>query len=156
MYTKQFDLSIGIIPTEILRQLRKHEIVIIDSLCDLWNLSRLNNPNDSTKCWPGEEYLAEKAGVTRWTVSRSIQRLKRFGLLQAWQRRRKNNTYRTNVYYLGPRMHKAVTVRIHRALEYVKSRLRAGATNKVNFYKTIKKEELVDNFRGRKLALEDP
>lgn len=152
MYTQQHDLSIGVLPPEVLCKFRKHEIVIIATLCELWNLHRINSPNDTIKCWPGEQYLADKAGVTKWTISRSIRRLIKMGIIQAFQRRTRIKIWRTNMYYIGRILLKAIKAHRHRAIVYVETRLRQGASNLSNFIKRIEKEETVDNFRGRKFA----
>jgi len=101
MYTQNLDLSTSIFPAATLRNLRPHEISIIDTIFGLINLDRAKNPQRTPRAWPSLIYIAKKAGISPCTASRSITRLRRVGVITRFQFRGRRGEWHTNCYRAG-------------------------------------------------------
>ena len=85
-------------PEDIWRQLDGIDLKILDWLCYLSKKQGERSPGGAKYCFPGRKFLAGKIGVSVWTISRHISKLKRLGILSAYQRRPKGGRWQTNLY----------------------------------------------------------
>lgn len=89
MVEKQF-------PSDIARQLTGTDFRLLDELTFLARQQRKRT--GASYAIPGRKYLAVRLGVCIRTVSRSVSRLKRLGILDAIQRRPVRGIWQTNLY----------------------------------------------------------
>jgi hypothetical protein len=85
-------------PRDIYRQLLAVDFRLLDELTYLSRKQAKRSPSGARYCIPGRQYLAAKLGVCVRTVSRSIARLKRLGILDVTQRRPVRGIWKTNLY----------------------------------------------------------
>lgn len=144
LYSTQTDLSISIIPYDVLGRLRPQDIVVLGKILELINVDRSRNPGRTPRAWPGQKYLAKLAGVHRCTVSRSISRLRNKGLILGWQPRKPGGDWVTNRYYLSAKLIKWGVRAAARATKYTVDRVRTGAHKGLQIYNLLKKPLAVD------------
>ena len=101
VYTIPKEMSIATLPPEVVSELSKIELRILNALCRLWGQTTRKFPNQPNVPQPGLKWLAEQARCSYWTVSRAITHLRSFMLLKTHQKRTKTGEWRTNNYYLG-------------------------------------------------------
>lgn len=85
-------------PADIYRQLLGVDHRLLDELTFLARKQAQRSPSGARYCIPSRTYLAAKLGVCVRTVSRSVARLKRLGIIDAIQRRPVQGIWRTNLY----------------------------------------------------------
>lgn len=90
-------------PQELWRQLRSIDAGLLDNLAFLCRLRRAESGTGAAYCTPGRAWLAQRLGVSVWTISRHTSRLKRLGALEKVQRRPKAGKWQTNLYVLRGR-----------------------------------------------------
>ena len=83
-------------PQDIAQQLLGTDYRLLDELSFLARQQR--KKSGAAYCMPGRQYLSQKLGVSIRTVSRSIARLTRLGILDATQRRPIRGRWQTNLY----------------------------------------------------------
>jgi hypothetical protein len=83
-------------PSDIYRQLLGVDFRLLDELTFL--AKQQKKKSGAAYCMPGRKYLAEKLGCSIRTISRSIARLRRLGILDAIQRRPVRGIWQTNLY----------------------------------------------------------
>jgi Helix-turn-helix domain len=83
-------------PTDIYRQLLGTDFRLLDELTFL--AKQQQKKSGAAYCMPGRKYLAEKLSCSIRTISRSIARLRRLGILDAIQRRPVRGLWQTNLY----------------------------------------------------------
>jgi len=83
-------------PVDINQQLLGVDYRLLDALGFLAKQQR--KKSGAAYCMPGRKYLSQKLGVSIRTVSRSIARLKRLGILDVIQRRPVRGIWKTNLY----------------------------------------------------------
>lgn len=89
------------LPKSIVLQLNESDIKVSDLLIDMIHRSEKKNPSKKMYCYPGEEWIAERLEISRETVSRAVQKLRRLGILVVINRRKVNGWWQTNLYKLG-------------------------------------------------------
>lgn len=83
-------------PLDIARQLLGVDYRLLDELSYLAKQQRKRT--GASYAVPGRKYLSSKLGVSIRTISRSVARLKRLGILDAIQRRPVRGRWKTNLY----------------------------------------------------------
>lgn len=83
-------------PSDIAQRLTGTDFRLLDELSFLSRLQRKRT--GASYAMPSRRYLAEKIGCSIRTVSRSVARLKRLGILEAVQRRPRRGVWRSNLY----------------------------------------------------------
>jgi hypothetical protein len=83
-------------PSDIARQLLGIDYRLLDELSYLAKQQRQRT--GASYAMPGRAYLSSKLGVSIRTISRSVARLKRLGILEAFQRRPVRGQWKTNLY----------------------------------------------------------
>jgi len=101
VYTIPKELSIAALPPDVIGELSKFEIRIINTLCRLWGRKARLEPGKPNVPQPGLKWLAEQAGCSYWTASRAISRLEKLFLIKAHQKKTKTGQWLTNNFYLG-------------------------------------------------------
>lgn len=84
--------------TDIIRQLTATDWRVLDELLYLEECRLRRHPDKTIYTTPGTVYLAKKCGVTRWTISRSTQRLVALGALYKTRRRQIKEQFQTCMY----------------------------------------------------------
>jgi helix-turn-helix protein len=83
-------------PSDIYRQLLGTDFRLLDELTFL--AKQQKKKSGAAYCVPGRKYLAEKLGCSIRTISRSIARLTRLGVLAVTHRRPIRGIWQTNMY----------------------------------------------------------
>ncbi len=129
-YSISHQMSIASIPPVLLGELRPHEIRLLNALFWFWRKDGKKNPHRAPKCWPSEQWLAEHARCSRFTVSRAVRKLRILGILTKFQIRTRGGTWRTNIYRMGSVLLAWLNRAISRGKDIHRNRLRGSATNK--------------------------
>lgn len=104
------------IPKEIAIQLNGTDCKILEIIEHMCRIQSKKSPSKAWYCYPSEEWIANKLGRTRETISRSIQKLSKLDLIYVTHRRKFQGRWQTNLYRLGVELLKI----LHRYKEAVK------------------------------------
>jgi DNA-binding transcriptional MocR family regulator len=58
--------------------------------------------DETGKCWPSQNYIARRSGLTRETINRTMKRLSNKGLIRIEHRFREDGSSRSNAYFVLP------------------------------------------------------
>jgi len=97
-------VSTDSLPVSIIQQLNGTDFKILRTLMGLFEHTRKKNKSGALWCNPGEKWLGRQVGRSIWTVSRSVQKLARMGLVGIQHRKSKDGTFLTNLYKVGHRV----------------------------------------------------
>ena len=61
--------------------------------------------DETGRCWPSQNYIAKRSGLTRETINRTIKRLSGKGLIRIHHRFRDDGSSRSNTYIVMPGLH---------------------------------------------------
>ncbi len=87
-------------PAEIWAALSSIDLKILDELAFLCRLKQRESQSGAAWCHPGRRYLATKLRRSIVTISRHVSKLRRLGVLDAFQPRPRHGRWQTNVYRL--------------------------------------------------------
>lgn len=135
-------MSISCIPTSTLIQLRGYEIHILQIFITLWHVNIKHNPWQIPQAWPSLNYLAKKVGKSPFTISRSIQKLRKLKLLTAFQPHKKNGQWQTNRYFVGKFLINYAVSYLKKVKKWVSNRLRISASKLSNINNELAKKDL--------------
>lgn len=123
------------LPEEILPHITAADWRVFSHITTLCRLTASKSPKKALYAFSGQAYLAGRLNMRRETVSRSVQRLQRFGLLTITHRRRWRGRWMTNLYKLGPTFWRAMKrgkAAVAAALDHVTSQSHIARTASYN------------------------
>ena len=89
------------LPSNLRSELTASQFKIIYLILDLCQIRHKNYPGQSIYVMPSERWIAQKIGISREWVSKSLQKLQEVGLIIITRRRKERGVWRTNLYRLG-------------------------------------------------------
>jgi hypothetical protein len=118
-------------PQEIIREFTGTMWRILEELMFLETCRKKRAPGMSVYTTPSTSYLAGKCGCSRWTISRSTQRLVELGVIHKRFRRAINETFQTCLYQVSSKFRWRIN-RVGAAIKSVTSRVRKPAHKPAN------------------------
>jgi len=89
------------LPKDVMVQLNTTDIRCMELLRDMIIRHGKKNPSKKEYACPGQEWLSQRLDRCRQSISESVQKLSRLGILRVTQRRPVRGMWSTNLYRLG-------------------------------------------------------
>lgn len=131
-YSITHQMSIASIPPQLLGELRPHDIRILNLLLWFFKKDLKIRWQAKPRCWPGLKYISDMCRCSKWTASRSVNKLAMLGIITKFQLRDRNGVYHTNLYRIGGLMKKWCKLEEVVKELFTGNRLRRAATNRSN------------------------
>ena len=92
---------IAALPKDVMVQLNTTDIRCMELLRDMIIRHGKKNPSKKEYACPGQEWLSQRLDRCRQSISESVQKLSRLGILRVTQRRPVRGMWSSNLYRLG-------------------------------------------------------